>query len=77
MGLEEAIRKGLECITVVPGVEMRNRAVLECNQYYFTGEFDYAIGVGVIPPCDIELYQSRGCKIMKVEKWVRRGCFAS
>lgn len=76
MGLGEAISKGLEFIMLAPGVGMKNRALLEDNQYYYTGEYDYAVGVGLIPPCDIELYKSKGHEIVRVEKWARRGCFA-
>lgn len=76
MELGEAISKSLEFIMLAPGVGVKNRVLLEDNQYYYTGEYDYAVGVGLIPPCDIELYKSKGHEVVKVEKWARGGCFA-
>lgn len=80
MTLAEMIKEKYDTILLKAGSYKEAKEAfdyIEKDAYYFTGTFLFAKGYGVIPPCDVELYEAKGAEITKCDKWVRRCCFAN
>lgn len=81
MTVVEMIKNKVDTILLKAGSYEQARQVFvyfdEEDRYYFTGTFLYAVGYGIIPPCDIEIYKAKGAEITECDKWVRRGVFAN
>lgn len=80
MTVKEMIDNKIDTILLNAGtfeVAKKAFANLAGDAYYFTGTYLYAVGYGVIPPCDVEIYKAKGAEITECDKWVRRGCFVA
>lgn len=78
MTLAEMIENKVDTILLKAGTFENAKVAFETlseDRYYFTGTFIYAVGYGIIPPCDVDIYKAKGAEITKCDKWVRRGVF--